>query len=387
MEAINNGHFYNLRNKILWETAAGMAADQLDIISLRQTLKDSGQFDKIGGDSYLSECQDSVPSTANLPAWLELLVEKRISRDIIAACARAIADAYEASGDTGAVLDRIEALILSIRPNQKQCSEIKELVRQAIGKIETRFLNGANITGISTGLHDLDRMSDGVHPGEMVVVAAFPGTGKTALAVNIAVRAAFEGLPTAIFSAEMQPVQLVVRSICSESRVNFHRVRQDDFPKMMEAVTRLSSAPLYIEQANQLSIAQICAMGRRLKQKHGIKLAVIDYIQLLRGTGDNREQEISSISKGVKAMAMELDIPILALSQLNDDGKLRESRAIGQDADTIWKLENNGAVQPLVQPIKLAIIKCRHGATGGIDLTFMKEYTRFENMRKIDEND
>jgi replicative DNA helicase len=156
---------------------------------------------------------------------------------------------------------------------------------------------------------------------------------------------------------------------------------------MRVAASKLSSAPLYIEQANRLSMGQVLAIARRLKQKHGIALAVIDYIQLLTGIGDNREQEIADIAKGCKAMAMELDIPVLALSQLTDDGKLRESRAIGQIADSVFKLENIGEWQPSVQPIKLIVEKCRDGATGFVELAFLKEFTRFENATKVEQKD
>ena len=218
-------------------------------------------------------------------------------------------------------------------------------------------------------------------------MAGYPSTGKTAVSVGMAVFNAIRNTPCAVFSAEMRPVQLVVRAICSESRVNFYRVSEENVPTMRVAASKLSSAPLYIEQANRLSMGQVLAIARRLKQKHGIALAVIDYIQLLTGIGDNREQEIADIAKGCKAMAMELDIPVLALSQLTDDGKLRESRAIGQIADSVFKLENIGEWQPSVQPIKLIVEKCRDGATGFVELAFLKEFTRFENATKVEQKD
>ena len=384
--AINSNHFYELKNRIIWDTIAGMAPDKVDSISVMTALKTAGKLDEIGGLMFINQCQDEVISTALISNWLGILVEKKICRDIITTCMKAISDAYSAPSAVE-VLDRVESSILAIRPQQAAIKSIRELVSEAVGKIESRFINGDGISGLTTGLIDLDRMSDGLHDGEMIVVAGFPATGKTALGVNIAVTSAIAGLPSAVFSAEMRPVQLVVRSICSEARVNFHHIREKDMPAITSACCKLNTAPLYIEQASQLSITQVMAAARRLKQKFGIRLVVIDYIQLLRGTGDNREQEISSISKGCKALAMELNIPVIALSQLNDDGKLRESRAIGQDADTVWKLENNGEVQPLIQPINLNIIKCRDGATGRVELTFIKEFTRFENQSKIDDND
>jgi replicative DNA helicase len=217
----------------------------------------------------------------------------------------------------------------------------------------------------------------------LIVVAGFPSTGKTALAVNIAVHCALNKIPAAIFSAEMRPVQLVIRSLCSNARANYHHLFQEDIARMIPEVARLSKAPIFIEPAQGMSIGQVVAVARRLKQKHGIQIVVVDYIQLLSGIGDNREQQVSSISKGLKAMALELEVAVLALSQLTDDGKLRESRAIGQDADTIWKLENEGEWQPKVQPIKINIEKCRDGETGKVDLTFLKEFTRFECVSKF----
>lgn len=370
--------FYDHRNKLLWRMISTMPPDAVNVISLRERLKSAGDFDKIG-DAYISLCQDQVVSTANLSVWIQELLDKQTMRAVIFKCTEFIGRAYQCNGDAPALLDELERQILSIRPHQPETADIKTLVHSALAEIERRYIAGNALSGLSTGLLDLDKISDGLHKGEMVVIAGFPATGKTALAVNIAVTNALSKVPAVIFSAEMRPVKLVVRSICSESKLNFYRVTENDLPRLSKAAALLASSQLVIEQANRLSIGQIIARARRLKQTHDIQLAVVDYIQLLTGTGDNREQEISSISKGIKAMAMELEIPVLALSQLTDDGRLRESRAIGQDADSVWKLENDGEWKPAIQPVKLRIEKCRDGATGVVDLTFFKEYTRFEN--------
>ena len=383
--SLTDHHFYEEKNRMVWVAINSMPPSDVDSISIRQILRDEGKFDVDDVDFYLSRCQDLVHSTANLPNWIGILVDKFTLRRVIQTATKAISDSYDAQ-DAVKVLDEFEAAALSIRPNQREENDIKSLVQQAIDKIEQRALKGNAITGISTGLQDLDRMTDGLHPGEMVVVAGYPGTGKTALSVNIAVNAAMAGIPAAIFSAEMRPVQLVVRSICSEARVNFHRVRNSDMGAMHGAVSRIAKAPIYIEQASGMTIGQVISSARRMKQRHGIMIAVVDYIQLLRGVGDNREQEISSISKGIKEMAMELGITALALSQLNDDGRLRESRAIGQDADTIISLKNKTEKpEPLVQPIELNIQKCRDGQVGSCDLTFLKTFTRFECVSNIPE--
>lgn len=381
---LNGDFFYDHRNKEIWRVICSMEPDKIDLISVRQVLKDAGKFDQIGGDVYLSQCQDEAFSSANLPEWIRMLIDKEILRRIIATCTSAIADAYE--GKTN-ILDELEKNILAIRPNQTSPTDIRQLVQLAITKIEQKCLSDGSITGLSTGLIDLDKLTDGLHGGEMIVLAALPSRGKTALAINIAVLNALRGVPVAILSAEMQPVQLVVRSICSESRVNFQRVQTKDFPNMTMATSAISKSPLFIEQASGFTIGQVMAIGRRLKQKHDIRLMVVDYQQRLTGIGDTKEQQVASISAGIKDLCMELNIPIILLSQVNEAGQTKHARATTEDCDSLWKLDNESEWQPLIQPVKLNVEKCRDGQTGTVYLTFLKEITRFENMRKVEDGD
>jgi len=380
--------FYELRNRTIWELIVGMEPSTVNIITVHQRLKDAETLANIGGIEYLNACCDSCISAANIESWIADVGEKFTRRKIITACTLAVGLCYEPDNSV-TLLDTIETRILSIRPNQKKSNTIKALVGLALNKIEEKFNNPDAIGGLSTGLIDLDKISDGMHGGEMIVIAGFPSTGKTALAVNIAVECAINQIPAAIFSAEMRPVQLVIRSLCSNSRVNYHKPNesQSGLEKMVPEAQRLANAPLFIEPANGMTIGQVQAVARRLKQKHDIKIMVIDYIQLIQGVGDNRELQVSSISKGIKDIALELGIPILALSQLNDNGQMRESRAIGQDADTVWKLANEGDWKPDIQPINLEISKCRDGETGVVPLTFVKIYTRFESRAKIADED
>lgn len=380
-------YFYDLRNQTIWESLCRMQPPTVEMISLSQNLKDRGVIDQIGGFQYLNACQDAAISTANLPMWLSIVEEKWVLRRLIQTCQEVVSRVYEFGGTVNELLDEVERDVLAIRPSQRSSNDIKSLVNLAISKIENRFNLGNKISGLTTGLADLDRLTDGVHAGEVIVVAGFPSTGKTALGVNIAVGNALSGIPVAIFTAEMLPVQIVVRSLCSTARANFKYLVESDIPRMTSSAGRISRAPINIESASGLSAGQVMAIARRLKQKHNIQIIVVDYIQLLSGVGDNREQQVSSISKVMKAMALELDCAVLALSQLTDDGKLRESRAIGQDADSIWKLENDGDWKSHIQPIKLNVEKCRDGETGRVNLTFMKEFTRFENVSKISEED
>jgi replicative DNA helicase len=381
--------FYSLPNRIIWDLVREMDSSAVNLISVQQKLKDGGTLAQVGGLEYLGKCQDACLSTAHIEVWIGEVSAKHTRRKIIATCTEAVKSAYESTDDTVVLLDSIETAILKIRPSQKNTNGISALVDQAVERLEYKFHNPDKMGGLSTGLPNLDRMSDGMHKGEMIVIAGFPSTGKTALAVNLAVSNALSGIPAAIFSAEMRPVQLVVRSLCSNSQANYHKLADDTraLERMAVEAHKMRQAPLYIEAAQGMTIGQVQAISRRLKQKHDIQIVVVDYIQLLSGTGDNREQQISSISKGLKAIALELELPVLGLSQLTDDGKLRESRAIGQDADTIWKLENEGEWKPTIQPINLIVEKCRDGETGKVQLTFLKTITRFTSVAKIDDKD
>jgi replicative DNA helicase len=273
------------------------------------------------------------------------------------------------------------------------------------------------LTVICTGFVDFDKMTTGLHEGEMIVIAARPSVGKTSLAMNIAEHVALEQkIPTGVFSLEMTADQLVLRMLCSRARVNLRNIRdgflaERDFPKLTGAAGKLAVAPLVIDDSSGLSILQLRAKARRMKQQHGIKLFVIDYLQLLNSTSrraENRQQEIAEISGGIKALAKELGVPIIVLSQLNrelekrgDDAvprlsDLRESGAIEQDADMVGLLyktkakdeeDNSGESDQEAIPVKLLIAKQRNGPTGEVDLTFLKSYTRFESAAKVDSED
>lgn len=378
--------FYDLRHQTIYETMLQLSGANVpcDIVSLAQKLRDRKLLDEIGSIPYLNELDNFCHSPAHLTAWLDEVENKHTLRKIIE-LSLAMQTSAMVETDANGLLDRLEKQALAIRPMRKRATGIRQLTRQAIEKLQSLFESQGKISGLSTGLTDLDRLTDGLHGGEMIVVGGFPSTGKTALACGIAVHNALDGIPAAIFTAEMQPLQLVVRALCSNARLNKRRMAEDRLMVLVGSVGKFANAPLYLEPAAGLTISQIMAIGRRLKQKHGIKLLVVDYIQLIQGNGDNREQRIASISNGLKSLALELDCSVLALSQLTDDGKLRESRAIGQDADSVWKLTNQGDWQPLIQPIKLAVEKCRDGETGIVNLTFLKEFTRFESVSKVED--
>ena len=371
-------YFYTNACQAAWETIQGTALDKIDIVTVFTRGKRLGITAQ-----FLADCQNAVTSAEMMPAWLEELSNKFAARQVIKAATELVQMAYDGYSK---LLDEAERKIMAIRPNRSTPLNIRTLIGHAIDKIEHKYKTNS-ISGLTTGLADLDALTDGLHPGEMVIVGGLPSCGKSALAVNISVTNALMGVPSCIFTAEMAPVQLVVRSMCSEARANFHHLDQGAFTRLAISAGKLSKAPLYIEPASKMTIQQVIARARRLKQRNGIKLIAVDYIQILQGHGDNREQQISSISKGIKEMAMELGVPVLALSQLTDDGKLRESRAIGQDGDSVWKLKNKGEWQAVSQPVKLNVEKCRDGATGDVDLLFQKTFTRFENASKVEEED
>jgi replicative DNA helicase len=385
--------FYDLRHQTIYATLAAMFEERsaIDVITLMQRLKDKQLLEQVGGMSYLSPLPDAVPSSANLSYYLEIVKEKFVLRKMIATCTDAVSRVYDYEGEVEQLLDEVERDILKIRPNQAAAGKgIKDLTVAATVKMEQMFTSQGAITGLSTGFVDLDRQTDGLHAGEMIVVAAYPSAGKTALALNIAVTAAKAGVPALVCSCEMMPTALVVRAVCAEARVNLLDLRdgvanEGDFSRMTTAARTIAKLPLVVENCNGMTIGELVALARRMQQQHRIGLMVVDYLQLLSCPGaDSREQEVSKISKGIKSIAMQLGIPVLALSQLNDDGKLRESRAIGQDADSIWHLDLDGERVPKDQPVKLRIEKNREGpAPALVDLLFKKQFTRFEATARV----
>ncbi|MFZ1074128.1 MAG: replicative DNA helicase, partial [Verrucomicrobiia bacterium] len=379
---------YDLRHQVIQSVILAMFEERkpISIITVQQYLKDRGELDQIGGLPYLMQIED-IPSAANFSYYAGIVEEKYTMRRLIKTCTEIMGRVYEASELPNKILEQAEQEILKIRSAPSIAKDIRELMQGAIDLVEKRATNWDLITGLSTGLADLDKMTDGLHGGEFIVIGASTSCGKTALALNIIVHNALKKIPAGFLSAEMIPVRLALRSLCAESRVNFKKIGDNEIPAMTRAAGRITNSPIHIDSINGFSIGQVRAMARRMKQQHGIKILAVENIQLLSGTGDNREQEIASISRGLKGLALELDIAVLGLSQLNDDGKLRESRAIGHDADSAWIIANDGAWQPKIQPVILKVEKCRDGETGIVNLTFVKEHTRFEQSAKVDESD
>jgi replicative DNA helicase len=412
--------FYDLRHQTIYENVTEMfnARKAIEIITVQQWLKDKQLLEQVGGIAYLSQLQDVVPSAANLSYYLEIVREKFLLRKMIQTCTEVVGRVYDYEGEVDALLDEVERDVLRISESRSQSDALttKELVNKAIGTIENFFSRKGTLTGLATGFTDLDRITDGLHNSEMIVVAARPSMGKTSLAMNIVEHVVLEDkLPVCVFSLEMSAEALVMRMMCSIARVNLRSIREgfmneSDFPKLTSAAGKLANSKLFIDDSAALSILQLRARARRLHQMHGIKLFVVDYLQLLHSTArrsqENRQQEISDISSGIKALAKELKVPVLVLSQLNRElerdksrkprlSDLRESGAIEQDADLVGLLykpnagddDDGNTEEADGVPINLLIAKQRNGPTGDVNLTFLKSYTRFESAAKVSDED
>jgi replicative DNA helicase len=411
--------FYDLRHQTIFSALVQMydAREAIDVITLQQQLKNKQLLEEVGGIAYLAALPDTVPSAANLSYYLDIVVEKYLLRKMIHTCTEVVGRVYDYEGEVDALLDEVERDILRISESrvQTQTTTIKDLVKKAITTIEDFHQRQGMLTGVGTGFTDLDKMTSGLHGGEMVVIAARPSVGKTSLAMNIAEYVAIEQrLPVGVFSLEMTSESLVLRMLCSRSRVNLRNVREGflaerDFPKLTGSAGKLANAPLFIDDSSALSILQLRAKARRMWQQYGIKLFVVDYLQLLHSTArraDNRQQEIADISSGIKSLAKELSVPVIVLSQLNRElereknrkprlSDLRESGAIEQDADVVGLLykpssdddDSGSSAEEDAVPMNLLIAKQRNGPTGDVNLTFLKSYTRFESAAKVSAED
>jgi replicative DNA helicase len=407
--------FYDLRHQTIYETMLAMFDERqaIDVITIQQRLKlKTSGMDAVGGLSYLSALPDQTPSAANLSYYIEIVLEKYILRKVVQTCTGIVGRVFGYEGEVDALLDDVEREIIKIGQERISSSTppIKTLVNSAIEKIEALHQNQGALNGVETGFADFDRMTTGLQPGDMAVIAARPSMGKTSLAMNIAEHVVLTTkLPVGVFSLEMTAEQLTLRMVCSQARVNLRNVNEGilterDFPKLTGAAGRLANSPLHIDDSSGLSILQLRAKARQMWQTHGIKLFIVDYLQLLNSTSrraENRQQEIADISGGLKNLAKELKVPVIVLSQLNRElekrGKgerprlsdLRESGSIEQDADLVGLLyreskrdeDDDGDGDAI--PITLYIAKQRNGPTGDVDLTFLKSYTRFESAAKV----
>ena len=414
VEKINEEYFYVPAHQTIYSVLVELwnAAQGIDLITFTQVLRDKNLLESVGGVSFVTSLFTFVPTAANVGYYLEIVREKYILRQIIAAATESVRRAYEEQDEVNALLDEVEQKIFAVGEDRfkGQTPTMKEQVMGALESIEQLWERKGGITGISTGFIELDRMTNGLHDSEMIVIAARPSMGKTALAMNIAEHVAISAkLPVAVFSLEMSSQQLVQRLLCSRARVNLQKVREGfladrDFPSLTAAASKLAEAEIYIDDTAGLSILELRAKARRLKAQKNIRLIVVDYLQLLKSTTrraqENRQLEISEISAGLKGLAKDLNLPVIVLAQLNrqpearSGGKprlsdLRESGSIEQDADLVGLLvrpelyeEDEDARAEKAGEAELIIAKQRNGPVGEIPLTFLKEFTRFEDRAR-----
>jgi replicative DNA helicase len=385
--------------------------EPVDLVTLADVLRSRNELQEVGGASYLAELVERVPTAANVGYHAKIVKDKAILRALISTSGEIALRGYEAPSDVEHFLDEAEHLIfqLSERKTRPSFFHLRDIVVESMKAVEQLYERRELVTGVPTGFLDLDKKTAGFQKGDLVIVAGRPSMGKTALALNIAQYAALEAkVGVAVFSLEMSKEQLVLRMLCSEARVDQSKVRagfaaQRDYPKLAIAAERLSEVPIYIDDTPALSVLELRAKARRLKRERdaNLGLIIVDYLQLMRGlTSDSREQEISSISRSLKALAKELGLPVVALSQLNRAvesradkrpimADLRESGAIEQDADVILFLYRPSVYDPKnadEREAEVIVAKQRNGPTGTVPLTFFAEYTRFDNRAEDEVN-
>ncbi len=375
-----------------------------DLVTVTNVLKKNGVLDQVGGASYLSELVDHVPTAANVAAYGKIIREKAVVRHLITGATDIVSRGYEDQGNVDEYLDKAEQIIFEIaqRRIHQGFHPLKDIVRDSFKAIETLYEKKELITGVPTGYRDLDRMTCGLQKSDLIVIAGRPSMGKTALALNIVEHAAVEaGIVSAVFSLEMSKEQLVQRMLCSRAEVDASKLRggflaESDWPRLTRAAGLLSEAPIYIDDSPMLNVLEVRAKARRLQREHGLGLVVVDYLQLMRSVGksESREREISEISRSLKALAKEISIPVIALSQLNRGvearqdkrpqlSDLRESGAIEQDADVIAFIYRDEMYHPESSDAgkaEVIIGKQRNGPTGRVMLTFRSNLTRFDDL-------
>jgi replicative DNA helicase len=392
--------------------------EPIDLITLTNALKGKNLLDEVGGGVYLSSLVDSITTAANIEYYAKIIKEKAILRGLINTATEIVTRGYEDGGDVEDLLDQAEKNIFQISESKIKPSfyEIKNLLKESFKTIEKLYESKEIVTGVPSGFEELDKLTSGFQPSDLVVIAGRPSMGKTAFSLNIAQYAAIEKkIPSALFSLEMSKEQLVLRMLCSEAKVDAHKLRggflgETDWPKLTRAAGILSEAPIFIDDTPALSVLEMRAKARRLMAEHELGLVIVDYLQLMRGRGlsgrgrpssETREQEISEITRSLKALAKELNIPVIALSQLNRKveertdkrphlADLRESGAIEQDADLITfiyrdEIYNRADDNPNKGIAEVIIGKQRNGPVGEIKLAFLDKYTTFENLAWVKE--
>ncbi len=377
-----------------------------DMVTVSNLLKSQGRLEQVGGAAYLGELAETVPTASNIGYYAKIVRDKAILRRLIQKSSNIATMCYEEAGTVDEILENAESAIFEISQAKIHQSfhPLRSVLKDSIRKVEDLYAKKELITGVPTGFAELDAMTAGFQPSDLIIIAGRPSMGKTALAMNIAQYAAINhGIPVAVFSLEMSKEQLALRMLCSEAKVNAQNVRtgflsDSEWTRLIGAADVLSQARIYIDDTPAISVLEMRAKARRLMSERGLGLILVDYLQLMRGRGqsERREQEISEISRSLKAMAKELDVPVVALSQLNRKveerpnkrpqmADLRESGAIEQDADVIAfiyrdEVYNRSEDNPNRGIAEIIVGKQRNGPTGLVKLAFLAKYSSFANL-------
>ncbi len=379
-----------------------------DLLTVTDKLRQQGVLDKIGGATYVASLPGMVPTSANIESHARIIEEKSLLRSVISIADRVAGMGYEGEDEAERLIGEAERMLLELGSRRSSAGFIPldQVLVEIFKIIEDRFRNKGKVTGVLTGFTDLDRLVCGMQAGDLVIVAGRPAMGKTAFGLTVAHQAALNaGVPTAVFSMEMSQAQLVQRVLCAESMVDMQKVRsgdlsQIDWNKLTESSAKLAGIPLFIDDSPGLTVRQVRAKARRLKAEKGLGLIVIDYLQLMRSSSrtENRQQEIADISRSLKAMAKDLEVPVMALAQLSRSveqrdkkrpimSDLRESGSLEQDADIVMFIYREEYYKPDTEKRGIAeiiVAKQRNGPTGSVELAFLKEFTRFMNLAKND---
>jgi len=405
-ELLDEDAFYSKAHRRIFSTILGLYKNNVsvDLVTLTDALKKRDWLEEVGGPAYLTSLTSVVPTSANVEHYCRIVKEKAILRSLISAATHITSECYEEATAPDLLLDRAEARIFEIASKKLKhdAVAVKDLIKGSIEAIDAFYQRKGSITGLPTGFTYLDQLLSGLQPADLIIVAGRPSMGKSSFALSVAENLAIpHKVPVAVFSMEMSKEHLVQRMLCSHARISGHNVRSgmlstSDWPKLTQAAGKLSEAPIYIDDSPSVSILELRAKARRLKARYGIGLLILDYLQLMEEPShrENRQQEISVISRNLKALARELNVPVLAVSQLSrapekrEDFRprlsdLRESGAIEQDADVVLLLFREDYYHPTEDNrgvAEIIVAKQRNGPTDKVRLAFMKEYTRFDNL-------
>ena len=410
-EELSADDFYRETHRLIFEAMMQLKerTEPVDLVTLTEQLKKADKLAKIGGIPALSLIANSVPTAANVHYHARIVHEKAQLRSLINAATEIAGAAYESADEVDDIMDSAEKRILAVSSGKrsKDFVPLQDILLDTLEQIDRRYNNKGCITGLPTGFTELDHLTAGLQKSDLILVAARPSMGKTAFTLNIAAHVVLRAKePVAFFSLEMSKEQLVQRLLCSEGRIDSQRLRvgeleEKEWGDLIDTANRLSAAPLYIDDTPGITVMELRSKARRLKAEHGLSLIVIDYLQLMQGrtskSGDNRQQEISEISRSLKALARELDVPVIALSQLSRSvesrqikrpmlSDLRESGSLEQDADIVMFLYREDYYDPETENkniTEVIIAKHRNGPVDTVDLTFLKQFTKFGNLSRM----